>query len=141
MSNTTTAQVPTTAAAITNHDEWIAFHNAPQNISAFSRDMIPASVLAEALEGDYMAQALVAGDVQNIMRLEAMTDVELQIEHSHNEAGHRDNLDWAEYDVNDRESHYYQQALIEALLEYRRVQREYTGHGPLTYSPFAALAV
>lgn len=130
----------TTAAAITTHDEWIAFHNDPSNISDFARDMIPASVLAEARDGDYLAQALVAGDVQNIMRLESMTDIELQIEHSHNEAGHRDNLDWVEYDANDWESYYHQQGLIEALLQHRRVRRAYTGHGPLTHNPFAALA-
>lgn len=82
----------------------------------------------------------VAADVKGIMRLEEMTDVELQVEHSHNRANHLDNLDWDEYDLNDREDYYYGQGLIEALLEHRRVQRQYTGHGPLTHTPFAVLA-
>lgn len=137
MTNTT---VPASASAITTHDEWVAFYTAPRNISAFAREMINAEIMAEAEAGDDLAQEIVAGDVKNIMRLEAMTDVELQIEHSHNEASHRNNLDWSEYDHNDRESHYEQQGLIEALLEHRRVQRQYTGHGPLTHNPFAALA-
>lgn len=64
----------------------------------------------------------------------------IEIEHSFNRAAHQDNLDWEEYDLNDRESYYYQQGLIEALLEHRRVQRQYTGHEPLTHNPFAALA-
>lgn len=137
MTNTT---APATAAAITNHDEWVAFYTAPRNISAFAREMIPASVMAEAEAGDYLAQEIVAGDVKEIMRLEAMTDIELQVEHSHNRASHLNNLDWDEYDLNDREDYYYGQGLIEALLEHRRVQRQYTGHGPLTHTPFAVLA-
>lgn len=134
----TTAQVPATAAAITTHAEWIAFHTS--NISAFAETMIPERILTEALAGDGLAQEIVAGDVAGIARLEALSDEALRSEHAENAAGHRANLDWAEYDLNDRESHYYQQGLIEALLEHRRVARQYTGHGPLTHTPFAALA-
>jgi hypothetical protein len=133
--------IPATAADITTHDEWIAFHNAPENISAFARTIVGEKLLADAAAGDYHDQVMVAYEVKAVMRLEAMTDVELEVEHSHNRAAHLANLDWDEYDLNDRESYYYEQGLIEALLEHRRVFRQYTGHGPLTHRPFAALAV
>lgn len=136
----TQTTAPATATAITTHDEWVAFHNAPANISAFAREMVGERLLAGAAAGDWEDQVMVAYEVKDILRLEAMTDVELQTEHSHNRAAHLDNLDWDEYDLNDRESYYYQQGLIEALLEHRRVQRQYTGHGPLTHTPFAVLA-
>lgn len=130
----------TTANAITTHDEWVAFHTAPSNISAFAETMIPERLLDEARAGDYLALEIVAGNVQGIMRLESLSDAELQAELAANRAAHLANLDWAEYDLNDREDYYYQQGLIEALLEHRRVQRTYTGHGPLTHTPFAVLA-
>lgn len=134
---------PALATAITSRDEFIAFYTAPQNISEFALSVLPQSILAEASEGDYLAQEILAADVKNIVRLEAMTDTELQTEHSFNRLAH---LQWlehedpSEYDINDREDYYQQQWLIEDLLHYRKTQREYTGHGPLTHRPFAALA-
>lgn len=130
------------ATTITTRDEFVAFYTSPSTISAFARTVIGAELLADAEDAeDYLAREVLADYVKQVVRLEAMTDVELQVEHSHNRAAHLDNLEWDEYDLNDREDYYHEQGLIEALLEYRRVQREYTGHGPLTYSPFAALAV
>jgi hypothetical protein len=134
--------IPASAASITNRDEFVAFYTASSTISTFARTVISASLLADAEDADdYLAREVLADYVKQIVRLEAMTDVELQVEHSHNRAAHLDNLEWDEYDLNDREDYYHEQGLIEALLEHRRVQREYTGHGPLTHSPFAALAV
>lgn len=144
----TTTTVPASAAAITTRDEFVAFYTAPRTISAFARTVISASLLAAAQDADdYLGREVLADSVKQIVRLEAMTDVELGVEHSFNEAAHLDNLDWDEYDLNDREDHYHEQGLIRALLDYRQAERDeraavarYTGQGPLTHRPFAALA-
>jgi hypothetical protein len=142
-----TATTPATAAAITNYDEWVAFYTAPRNISAFARTVISDKLLSGAAAGDHYDQVMVAYEVKGILRLEAMTDVALEVEHSFNESAHLNNLNWDEYDLNDRESHYHEQGLIRLLLDYRQAQRDeraavarYTGQGPLTHRPFAVLA-
>jgi hypothetical protein len=137
----TATTIPATAADITTHDEWVAFHSAPQNVSAFAASIIGEDIVARAFGGDYYEQEYVASQVHGIARLEALTDEALRAELAENEANHRNNLDWVEYDHNDWESHYAQQGLIEALLDHRRVLATYTGHGPLVHNPFAALAL
>ena len=133
----------TAAPAFTTRDEFISFYTAPQNISEFALEALPSVILADARQGDDLAREILASDVRNIMRLEAMTDAELSAEHAANRAAH---LSWMEsedsweYDVNDREDYYQQQYLIEDLLAYRQTRQQYTGHGPLTHQPFAALA-
>lgn len=140
MSNATAA--PATVAAITTHDEWVAFYTAPQNVSAFAATTIGEDIVAKAFAGDFYEQEYVAGRVHSIARLEALSDDQLRAELAENEASHRRVREWdgSEYDVDDYESYYYHQGLIEALLDHRRVLAAYTGHGPLTHNPFAALA-
>jgi hypothetical protein len=138
----TATTIPATADAITTHDEWVAFYTAPQNVSAFAQEVIGDEV-TRAFAGDYYAQEFVAGQVHSITRLEALSDGQLRAELAENQANHYRAIaddDFSEYDVNDYESYYYQQGLIEALLDHRRVLETYTGHGPLVYNPFAALA-
>lgn len=138
------SNAPATAAAITNHDEFVAFWTAPQNVSEFALTVIPASIVAESRDGDWLASEILASDVKNVARLEALTDAALEAERAANEAAHRraiaDEDPW-EYDVNDYESYYHQQWIIEELQAYRKVRATYTGLAPLTHSPFAALAV
>lgn len=139
----TSTTLPASAAAITNHDEWVAFYTAPVNVSAFAASIVGEDEVAKAFAGDYYAQEYVAGQVHSIARLEAMTDAALRAEMAESREGHYRAIaddDFSEYDVNDYESYYYQQGLIEALLDHRRVLATYTGHGPLVHRPFAALA-
>lgn len=130
-----------TAAQITTHAEYVEFYNRPEHISDVARVLIPADVLEQAQAGDYLAQLLVAGEVKNVMRLEAMTDEALRAEYDENKAGHRRaiELDGPEYDVNDHNSYYDAQWAIEEVLADREVKARYSSPQALTHSPFAGL--
>lgn len=138
--NNTAASAP--VAAITNHDEWVAFYST--NISDFARTQLRESDLAEVAAGDYLAMEYVAGVVSEIARLEALSDAELRAEQAESKAAHwaaQEDEDYSEYDVNDYESYYYLQGLIEELLADRSARARYTGLAPLSHSPFAGLKV
>ena len=143
----TITTAPATAAAITNHDEWISFYNAPSNISEFVRTVIGAKDLAEAATGDYCAQAYVAGRVQELMRLESMDDDQLEAEliaarkvdgwnpcegkFEINEIGHAEYVMHTIYSLRD----FRDQKAAEAAWAQAPAEEH------LTYNPFAALAV
>ncbi|ASZ74630.1 hypothetical protein KHO57_gp055 [Mycobacterium phage Phabba] len=136
------SNAPVTAAQITTHDEWIAFYTA--NVSPFAAEQIGEDIVAKAQAGDYYEAMYVAGQNASIARLEAMTDEQLVAEYNENIAGHLAMIeldDPSEYDVNDHESYYHAQYLIEALRVDRDVRARYmSAPAPLTHSPFAALA-
>lgn len=124
------------------HDEWIELMN--NSVSDFARTQIAERFLAEAATGDYMARLYVASEVQHILRLEAKTDAELAAELAECEADHLryiSECDYSEYDIDDRESHHAHVWLIRELQGHRAAVARYTGHGPLTHSPFAGLKV
>ncbi len=127
-------------ASVTTHDEYVEYFNA--NISEFARGEIREDILAEAAAGDYYAREYVAGEAHYYAKLEAMTDAELEAFRAESREGHLRMIeldDPSEYDVNDHESYYQEQYVIDALLAHRAAVARYTGQGPLTHNPFAAL--
>ena len=142
----TTAQVPAAAAAITTHDEWIAFYNAPSNISEFVRTVIGAKDLAEAATGDYCAQAYVAGRVQELMRLESMDDDQLEAELIAGRKVDGWNPVEGKFEINEIGHAEYIMYTIHNLRDFRDQQAaeaawaQAPAEEHLTYNPFAALA-
>lgn len=142
MTNTT---APATAAAITNHDEWVAFYTAPRNISAFARTVISAKDIANGQSGDYHDAVHLAYQVKDIIRLEAMTDAELAAE----EARCLAEDGWNE--AEGKYEYYYVGAAEETLCQIyllREFRADKAGEarwaipaaGHLTHTPFAVLA-
>ncbi|ACH62056.1 hypothetical protein MYRNA_48 [Mycobacterium phage Myrna] len=129
-----------TAAEITTHDEFVAFYVA--NITPFAIAEIGEDTVASAQAGSYCDAEYVASRNHHIARLEALSNEELAAEYVANDAEHDRMIaldDWAEYDVDDHESHYAEQWLIKSLLEDRAVRARYCSPQPLTHSPFAGL--
>lgn len=141
MTNTTTAaNVITAATAITSHDDYVAFWSAPANHTAFVGGLLDPKVLAEASSGDYLAQEIISSDAALYTRLEALSEAELDAEI----ARLSQTSDWNEvegkYEYGESDYAWHLVGVIESLRDHRRAQREYTGHGPLTHTPFSVLA-
>lgn len=141
MTNTTASAVlASAAAAVVDHDGYVAFWSAPANHTAFVTAMLNPKVLAESGSGDYLAQEIVSSDAALYTRLEALSESELDAE----VASLSRVSDWNEvegkWEVGESDYAWHLVGVIEALRDHRRVAREYTGHGPLTHNPFAVLA-
>lgn len=140
MTNTAAAITASAAATVTNHDDYVIFWSAPANHTDFVKSVLNQKVLAEANGGDFLAQEIVASDAALYTRFEVMTEAELDAE----VAQLRQVDDWNEiegkYEYGESDYAWHLIGVIESLRDHRRVVREYTGHGPLTHTPFAVLA-
>jgi hypothetical protein len=134
----TAAEITARAAAISSHDEWIAFMTADENITEFAHEAIGVNAMDL---NDYYDQQLVAGEVQYYLRLEVKTDAELLTEYVENQRAHRSirEMDGWDYDVEDHEAYYRRQGDISALMEFRRIRKVYMQNLALTHNPFLAL--
>lgn len=137
----------TAAAQITNHDEFIAFYSAPHNISAFAASVIGPAEIAEAASGDFYAQLYVAGQNQDLTRLEALTDAELEAEKAATEAIDGWNAFEGKWEVNEIGHRDHWLGVI-AVLQELRAQRAAEAawlaapaEEHLSHHPFAALAL
>lgn len=127
-------------AHITTHDQFVEYFNA--NISDFARAYLPQRVVEAIGTGDYYDREYVASEVHYIAKFEAMTDDELRAAKAEQYEAHQRRIadeDYSEYDVNDYETYYHEQWLMESLLAERAAVARYTGLAPLTHSPFAGL--
>ena len=127
-------------ASVTTHEQFVEYFNA--NITDYARTQIRESAVAEAAAGDYYAREYVASESHYFAKFEAMTDDELRAFQAEAKAAHARTVeleDWSEYDVNDYESYYYEQYVVEDLLAHRAAVARYTGQSPLTHNPFAGL--
>lgn len=138
MSNAAALQITARAASIASHDEWLAFMNDDENITAFAHDRIG---VVELDREDYCDMEYLASEVQHLLRLEVMTDAELITEYVDNERAHANirEQDGMDYDHTDYYGHLNRQDEIGALLEWRRIQRQYCSAMALTHNPFLAL--
>jgi hypothetical protein len=140
MTNTAATEITARAAAISSHEEWIAFMTDDENITEFAHEAIGMDRmdLDMSFYGD---QLLVAGEVQYYLRLEIKTDAELLTEYVDNERAHREIrlMDGWDYDMEDYETHRRRQGDICALMEFRRIRKVYMQNLALTHNPFLAL--
>lgn len=146
MTNTTAANILAVAAAITSHDEWVAFFSNTAHITAFAASVLDAKTLAAAVDGDYYDRLHLAGELKNVLLLEAASEAEL----ARREADALAETGWNACEGK-YEPYYYWSAQedlhrIAALREFRADQAAQAAwsaapvEAHLTYRPFAALA-
>lgn len=139
--NANATEIAARAAAITSHDEWLAFMTDDENITEFAHEHIGVGT-KEWDRDDYVDMQYLATEVQYYLQLEVKSDAELLTEYVENQREHRrihlDGDDWG-YDVEDHEVYYRRQGDICALMEWRRLRRTYMSAMALTHNPFAAL--
>ena len=135
----------TTAPVIRTRDEFVAHWADPARISDFARTVIGADLIAEAVAGDYLAVEVLADQVADLARLEALSDDALQAELDSTLRIDGWNEAEGKFEVNDIGWRDHWVGVIWSLQAHRAqlaAEAEWTAtpDAHLTHRPFAALA-